>query len=1130
MHRRSRYRGSNIDHDLEQILNEQAHARTLSSSDFARILQIAARSGAQLKPQTRRRILYVLEDFIPSMSAYNVAITLWSLGSLNFTPRSRHAAMICDKLIEKLNGHQQHLGAQAMVLSLVGMARLGVRWKHTKDARDFLTDIAGNMDRMDAKQMAQSLWAMGKIDVKWSMLTQRTRKTIERAMLRTSGKMLPIGVANSVCGLSFMKAKWKYLSTDMTTTLEMAIRRTSKSMKEQEVSNCISGLGRLGVQWRELPVATRNSLGAAFIRVLPKLGAKGLTMTIHGLGHMGASWLYLPVHFRESILSALRGLAPSLNAQEVSNVIYGLGKMGVEWNSLLARDALAAAVTREAWQMRDQGISTTLYGLALSGAQFRELPGATRAALLGALQREAPKMHEQEVANSLFALGRMGASWVLLSAEVRSLLVAALVKCFDSMQMPGMVMSLQGLGRLGFQLSSLSHKASEEFQEALTRALTSILDKKILNKKRHEPSEEGTTSSLVHAMGTVGLDLEHLPSGLSNMLLSSLLPTEAAPSSSNKEGSWGEEGGWERGLGVRNGLWMEASHMGSRSVVKKERSKIKQTTPLNIWQVSGQAKPSASAPSLESAIAAAIKHARPTASRSDGIRIPRPRAALDIAGLSSSYADKAGGRTYMKNGAPGMAQKKFPVHSIMESMGRMGTDWGTFHATGREALVERMMDELPRANAHGVAKTLHAMSSMKVYWGELDQELRDLLVDSIASASIAMDEKDVSVTFLSLSKLHLNWEMDLPKGVRMLLRQAVTRQVALGEHALASLLYGLAKLDRRWSRLHPDVRAALTESFVVCHAKDMCTVIGVTNSIYGLAGMGVNWHADLSSGVQLAIMDEVCKIASDTSMTQITTIVHSFATMGLTWQEIPSKLQQAILRSIEKYGEAIDSKHVSSLLLALGNMGVPSCRALGGAVWNALENCLVRQSAPFASGRHRDRDQVKPKQRQGRIENKSRKSPVKVSAIMSGKHSGEHVTVLKPRTSSSKSAQKYDSTTAVTAANGEPVTEEMDVLSAQGLSMSITGLAKLGLGKSSPYHRDSLSSQLSLALRESMTVLAPDMTGPQLASALHGFIKLGFRWESLGESVQRVVLRAVFDKAHDMEVSDYSSSLPEPLH
>ena len=88
--------------------------------------------------------------------------------------------------------------------------------------------------------------------------------------------------------------------------------------------------------------------------------------------------------------------------------------------------------------------------------------------------------------------------------------------------------------------------------------------------------------------------------------------------------------------------------------------------------------------------------------------------------------------------------------------------------------------------------------------------------------------------------------------LHFILLQAIARQSHLGEHALSSLLYGLAKLDRRWEDLHPIVQRALKEAIVVCHIGAKCTPRGVANSLYGLATMECRW-ADLSSSVRLAL-------------------------------------------------------------------------------------------------------------------------------------------------------------------------------------------------------------------------------------------------------------------------------------
>jgi hypothetical protein len=98
------------------------------------------------------------------------------------------------------------------------------------------------------------------------------------------------------------------------------------------------------------------------------------------------------------------------------------------------------------------------------------------------------------------------------------------------------------------------------------------------------------------------------------------------------------------------------------------------------------------------------------------------------------------------------------------------------------------------------------------------------------------------MTILSLAKLGVCWENDLSELNKDILRRAIFKQSRLGEHSLSSLLYGLAKLNRKWIDLHPQVRKVLKEAIVVCHIRDSCTPIGVSNSLYGLAEMEAKWN------------------------------------------------------------------------------------------------------------------------------------------------------------------------------------------------------------------------------------------------------------------------------------------------
>ena len=350
------------------------------------------------------------------------------------------------------------------------------------------------------------------------------------------------------------------------------------------------------------------------------------------------------------------------------------------------------------------------------------------------------------------------------------------------------------------------------------------------------------------------------------------------------------------------------------------------------------------------------------------------------------------------------------------------------------------------------------MSTMVAPWSELPVALRDAFIDALAGASIMMSSRGISVTILSLAKLDVYWRKDLPKGLRMLLRQSISRQSELGEHSLSSLLYGLAKLGRKWRDLHPDLHTSLKEGIVVCHVRDSYSALGVANSLLGLAGMDVEW-SQLSSSVTLAIVDEVVKVAPLTTDTQLVNIIWSLARMGLRWDLSPVKVQRSLVDGVKRFASAgtFNEQHLSSLIFSLGTMGCRFYDDLPVKLQNDLLDCLYRTQAPGH-------------------QNKSSKN----TDIANNNNNNN--------SSSSSSSSSRD----------------RSKLSPQGLSMTLVGFVKMGVVDASALPRPTF-----LWLKQAVTSLSSKMSSRQLAVTVHGLSKMGVTWGSIGHRGRNAIIDSI---------------------
>jgi hypothetical protein len=103
---------------------------------------------------------------------------------------------VTDLLLERIEGSVDYMSGADLSLALVGLARLGIRVA----GASFLGALPRTVPNMDENHLANSIWALGKIGVAWSSLSPEVKLSMTRAIEKSSGKMTPYAVANTIHG------------------------------------------------------------------------------------------------------------------------------------------------------------------------------------------------------------------------------------------------------------------------------------------------------------------------------------------------------------------------------------------------------------------------------------------------------------------------------------------------------------------------------------------------------------------------------------------------------------------------------------------------------------------------------------------------------------------------------------------------------------------------------------------------------------------------------------------------------------------------------------------------------------------------------------------------------------------
>ena len=169
----------------------------------------------------RSELVHVLEKCIPTMNSKDLASVLYGISSLKLPPRSRDMIILSDLLLERLDSLKDEISSTELSLSLLGLAKLGVTYSSQKEVNKlhavkmdsansrsnthmpiFLHALPRVMHLMDNLQVANTIWAMGKIGCHWDSLTLKVQQTIGQAVYKVGSEMNELGIATTIHGKS----------------------------------------------------------------------------------------------------------------------------------------------------------------------------------------------------------------------------------------------------------------------------------------------------------------------------------------------------------------------------------------------------------------------------------------------------------------------------------------------------------------------------------------------------------------------------------------------------------------------------------------------------------------------------------------------------------------------------------------------------------------------------------------------------------------------------------------------------------------------------------------------------------------------------------------------------------------
>lgn len=114
--------------------------------------------------------------------------------------------VVSDLLVERLDKVSDTISSSDFTMSLQGLARLGIKCPKRAASKvrsnDFFQALPRTLEVMNPTQVADTIWALGKIGATWDGFSLHIQRAITGAIIRTSSQMSGLNLANTIHGTS----------------------------------------------------------------------------------------------------------------------------------------------------------------------------------------------------------------------------------------------------------------------------------------------------------------------------------------------------------------------------------------------------------------------------------------------------------------------------------------------------------------------------------------------------------------------------------------------------------------------------------------------------------------------------------------------------------------------------------------------------------------------------------------------------------------------------------------------------------------------------------------------------------------------------------------------------------------
>eukprot|EP01038_Epipyxis_sp_PR26KG_P013231 gene13231-17731_t len=240
------------------------------------------------------------------------------------------------------------------------------------------------------------------------------------------------------------------------------------------------------------------------------------------------------------------------------------------------------------------------------------------------------------------------------------------------------------------------------------------------------------------------------------------------------------------------------------------------------------------------------------------------------------------------------------VTTSFGGLAKLRMQWKYLPPATQSDLLDLVSSVVGLFNDREISNILHSMSKLSITWNDIPQKLQNELLaifmaraDKLVSQQGTMSVYAFGILGVSLPKLPQNVQTAIYD-----VSSSVLGQSAESSQQVANIIYGLAKLDARYSQLPDSVK----ESMFIGIRKMMHLMNEqeVANTVYALGIIGAKW-TDLPDDIGIIISTESAKKFKTMTNQGLSSSVYGMGLLGYQWSWMNNILKKSLFEAIRTY-------------------------------------------------------------------------------------------------------------------------------------------------------------------------------------------------------------------------------------